>query len=389
MSAIQPTFSPAVSGIVMGEAPHTTGVLPSQAIRGLIQKRWIEAVEDIEPDQIQPASLDLRLGAVAYRVRASFMPGANSRMIDKTRQFGMHEIDISDGAVLETGCVYIVPLLESIRLNGDLTAFANPKSSTGRLDVFTRLITDNATEFDRVERNYAGPLYIEIAPRTFSIVVRKGSRLNQLRLRRGSPVFGKETLRRLHEEVPLIDVEPGKETIRERRVGLTIDLMGDPKTGLVGYRAKKHTDVIDVDKTRVYEPADYWEFLYARPGEGIILDPNEFYILATKEAVTVPPDHAAEMVAYDALVGEFRVHYAGFFDPGFGYGKPEHASKAVLEIRSHDVPFMLEHEQIIGWLRYERLLEAPERIYGQGIGSTYQGQGLTLGRQFKLPDSDA
>ena len=387
--ATRTLFSPSSEGAPEGASEgtvHGTGILPSQAIRGLIQNHRIEAVEDIEADQIQPASLDLRLGAVAYRVRASFMPGGAARMMDKIDQFGMHQLDITGGAVLERGCVYIVPLLESVRLGGDLAAFANPKSSTGRLDVFTRLITDHATAFDRVERNYHGPLFIEIAPRTFSIVVRKGSRLNQLRLRRGSPVFGKETLLRLHEKAPLVDAEPGTETIRERRVGLSIDLHGDRSTGLVGFRAKRNTDVIDVDARGVYDPADYWESLYARPGEGIILDPHDFYILATKEAVAIPPDHAAEMVAYDTDVGEFRVHYAGFFDPGFGYGKPEHASKAVLEVRAHEVPFMLEHSQIIGWLRYERLLEVPEQLYGAAIGSTYQGQGLKLGKQFKPLD---
>ena len=379
-------FSPSPGDVAKGDAEgtvHGTGILPSQAIRGLIQNHRIEAVEEIAADQIQPASLDLRLGAVAYRVRASFMPGSAARMMDKIDQFGMHELDITGGAMLEKGCVYIVPLLESIRIGGDDVAFANPKSSTGRLDVFTRLITDRATAFDRVERNYQGPLFIEIAPRTFSIVVRKGSRLNQLRLRRGSPVFGKETLQRLHEKAPLVDAEPGTETIREKRVGLTIDLRGDPATGLAGFRAKKNTDVIDVDARGVYEPTDYWEPLYTKPGEGIILDPHDFYILATKEAVAIPPDHAAEMVAYDTDVGEFRVHYAGFFDPGFGYGKPEHASRAVLEVRAHEVPFMLEHRQIIGWLRYERLLEVPEQVYGAGIGSTYQGQRLKLGKQFK------
>ncbi len=364
-------------------APFGTGILPSQAIRGLIQKHRIEAIEDIDPDQIQPASLDLRLGGVAYRVRASFMPGREASMMDKIDQIGMHELDISKGAVLEAGCVYIVPLLESVQLVGDDVAFANPKSSTGRLDVFTRLITDRATAFDRVERNYHGPLFIEIAPRTFSIFVRKGSRLNQLRLRRGSPVFGQETLQKLHEKAPLVDSAPGRETIIERRVGLSIDLEGEPKTGLVGYRAKKNTAVIDIDVRGVYEPAEFWEPIHTKPGEGLILDPHEFYILATKEAVSIPPDHAAEMVAYDTDVGEFRVHYAGFFDPGFGYGKPEHASKAVLEVRAHEVPFMLEHEQIIGWLRYERLLEVPEQAYGRGIGSSYQGQALQLGKQFK------
>jgi dCTP deaminase len=311
------------------------------------------------------------------------MPGSDATMMDKIAQFGMHELDISNGAVLERGCVYIVPLIESIRLGGELIAFANPKSSTGRLDVFTRLITNGATRFDRVEPNYHGPLFIEIAPRTFSITVRKGSRLNQLRLRRGSPVFGKRTLKALHEKAPLVDIEPGKDASREKLVGLTIDLEGDPGSGLVGFRARRNADVIDVDRRNAYEAADFWEPIHSRPGEGVILDPHDFYILATREAVSVPPDHAAEMIPYNTDVGEFRVHYAGFFDPGFGYGGPEHASKAVLEVRAHEVPFMLAHEQIIGWLRYERLLEVPEVLYGAGIGSTYQGQGLMLSKHFK------
>ncbi|MFQ5959625.1 MAG: 2'-deoxycytidine 5'-triphosphate deaminase [Alphaproteobacteria bacterium] len=365
-------------------AQHNTGILPSQAIHALIREREIEAIEEIGLDQIQPASLDLRLGRIAYRVRASFMPGAEATVTEKIEQFGMHEIDISNGAVLEKGCVYIVPLIENVRLTAKITAFANPKSSTGRLDVFTRLITDGATAFDRVERNYRGPLYIEIAPRTFSIVVRKGSRLNQLRLRRGSPVFGKVALQRLHEEVRLVDAEPGTETIREKSLGLTIDLHGEPATGLVGFKARKHTDVVDVDRRSFYDPLDFWEPIYERPGKGIVLDPDDFYILATKEAVTVPPTHAAEMIAYDTLVGEFRVHYAGFFDPGFGWSESGGGgSRAVLEVRSHEVPYMLEHEQIIGWLRYERLTGAPDKVYGPDIGSTYQGQGLKLGKQFK------
>ena len=368
------------------DAHHGTGVLPSQTIRALIRDKEIEAVVDIDDDQVQPASLDLRLGQVAYRVRASFMPGAGAKVMDKIAALGMHEIDIRQGAVLEKDCVYIVPLMEQLRLGSKLSAFANPKSSTGRLDIFTRLMTDEATEFDRVRRGYRGPLYIEIAPRTFSIVVRQGSRLNQLRMRRGSASTSKLALQRLHDEIPLVDSPPGDETIREDSIGVSLDLKGDPESGLVGFRAKKHADVIDVDRRGHYDPHDFWEPIYHRPGQGIILDPDAFYILATKEAVTVPPTHAAEMIAYDTLVGEFRVHYAGFFDPGFGYdpeGKGAAGSKAVLEVRSHDVPFMLEHEQIVGWLRYDRLTSVPDKLYGQGIGSSYQGQALRLGKQFK------
>jgi dCTP deaminase len=365
-------------------AAFGTGILPSQTIHALIRDKEIVASVEISADQVQPASLDLRLGPVAYRVRASFMPGPGALVMDKVAQFGMHEIDISEGAVLEKDCVYIVPLLESVNLGNKLSAFANPKSSTGRLDIFTRLIVDGGTQFDRVERGYRGALYAEIAPRTFSVVVRQGSRLNQLRMRRGSSASSRTALERLHEQVPLVDSDPGTETIRDDSIGVSLDLGGDPQTGLVGFRAKKHADVIDVDIRNHYDPQDFWEPIHHRPGKGIVLDPDDFYILATKEAVTVPPTHAAEMIAYDTLVGEFRVHYAGFFDPGFGYD-PERCggSKAVLEVRSHDVPFMLEHEQIIGWLRYERLTDVPDKLYGQGIGSNYQGQALKLSKQFK------
>ncbi len=367
-------------------AYHGTGILPYQTIRELVRAREILCADDIEADQYQPASLDLRLGATAYRVRASFLPGAGASVMEKIERLGMHELSIADGAVLEKGCVYIVKLMESVRLGPRLAASANPKSSTGRLDVFTRLIADGASTFDRVEPGYGGPLYLEVAPRTFSILVRRGSRLNQLRFRRGLSPSSETALRRLHERYRLVDSPGGAETIRGDTIGVTLDLGGDPSSGLVGYRAKQHTDVIDVDARGRYEPLEFWEPLGAGPG-GIVLNPDDFYILATKEKVKVPPDHAAEMVAYDTLVGEFRVHYAGFFDPGFGFDPSEpgggSGTKAVLEVRSHDVPFMLEHEQIVGWLRYERLTGAPDRLYGADLGSSYQTQGLTLGKQFK------
>ena len=358
------------------------GILPSQAIGELIGAGAVAADTPFDDDQAQPASLDLRLGEAAYRVRASFLPGAGTRVTDKVTRLGMHRIDLGRGAVLERGCVYIVPLMERLSLPPGLSGFANPKSSTGRLDIFTRLITDGAAEFDRIAPGYTGPLYAEIAPRTFSVVVRAGSRLNQLRLRRGARAARVGALRRLHARVPLVDAIGGPVAMRADALAVTLDLAGDPVTGLVGYRAKPHADVIDVDARDHYDPLDFWDPIPARPGRGIVLNPDDFYILCTKETVTVPPDHAAEMVAYDTLVGEFRVHYAGFFDPGFGYGEGG-ASKAVLEVRSHDVPFMLEHEQIIGWLRYERLTAVPDRLYGAGIGSTYQGQALALAKQFR------
>jgi len=365
------------------ESPRT-GVLPYQAIRQAVREGVICGAPDILPDQLQPASIDLRLGPVAFRVRASFLPGGGRSVREKLDQFRMHEIDLSRGAVLERGCVYIVQLVEWLRLPSRMSALANPKSSTGRLDIFTRLISDRAAAFDRVEPGYQGPLYAEIAPRTFSILVREGSRLNQLRLRRGSPASSGAALRNLQSAEKLVTAAGDVPvTIIEDRIGVTLDLEC-AELGLTGWRAKKHTDIIDIDRRAHYEVEDFWEPIRANPKYGLILDPDDFYILSTREFVKVPRDWAAEMVAYDTMVGEFRVHYAGFFDPGFGDGAGNE-SKAVLEVRSHEVPFLLEHGQLVGWLRYERLAQSPDRAYGEGIGSSYQRQGLALAKQFKLP----
>jgi len=363
-----------------------TGILPSHVLRELIRAGEIAGSPDIEDAQIQPASLDLRLGPIAYRVRASFLPGPTKTVAERIDEFSLHEIDLTRGAVLETGCVYVVPLLERLDLNNQISGAANPKSSTGRIDVFTRLIADRAPEFDTVPRGYRGPLYAEISPLTFSIVVRQGSRLNQLRLRRGSPPPNDARLRAVHEELSLIGDEPGKKTVRKGALDFTIDLAGDPATGLVGYRAKRHAGLIDVDRVGACEPLDYWDPLPAARSRQLVLDPNDFYILVSKETVKVPPDYAAEMVAYDTQVGEFRVHYAGFFDPGFGYSADgEVGSRAVLEVRSHKVPFILEDGQIVGRLVYEQLTDRPQVLYGGGIGSSYQGQTLALSKHFKRP----
>jgi dCTP deaminase len=359
---------------------RTDGVLSSHAIAALIDDGAVSASEPVTDPQIQPASLDLRLGPKAYRVRASFLPGQET--VDaKINRLGMHAIDLTAGAVLERGCVYIVPLMESLALEAGISAHANPKSSTGRLDIFTRLITDHAQEFDRVRRGYRGPLYAEVSPRTFSIVVHDGSRLNQLRFKRGAPGYSDRGLQRLHEERGLID----RSLRRERFAGglpLTVDLAGNGAER-VGWKAKRHTDLIDLDKIGHYEPADFWEPIGPQPSGGVILNPDDFYILASKEAVRIPPDHAAEMVAYDTLVGEFRAHYAGFFDPGFGHDAAGgEGTRAVLEVRSHDVPFVIEDGQTVGRLLFEPLTEPPGQLYGQGIGSSYQSQQLALAKQF-------
>ncbi|MBS0273229.1 MAG: 2'-deoxycytidine 5'-triphosphate deaminase [Proteobacteria bacterium] len=358
---------------------NSTGILPSHVLKRLIRAhREIRASEDFEEGQIQPASVDLRLGPVAYRVRASFLPGPNATVLEKMQSVVMHEIDLTNGAVLETNCVYIVPLLEHADFSARVSGTANPKSSTGRIDVFVRLITDNGQAFDRVEPGYRGPLYAEISPRTFPVLVRKGSKLNQLRIRHGSPQFTDTQLRRLHAEHPLVDVEPDI----DNGLGFSIDLKGDG--GRIGWRAKRHTGMIDVDKRGALNPHDYWESIEANRQGNLILDPDEFYILVSREAIAIPPDHAAEMVPFDPLVGEFRVHYAGFFDPGFGYEKNQPPSaRGVLEVRSREVPFILEHGQIIGRLVFERLTDPPPEVYGQGIGSNYQRQGLKLSKHFE------
>lgn len=333
-------------------------------------------------NQIQPASLDLRLGDTAFRVRASFLPGPETTVAERIEELKLHEISLADGAVLETGCVYIVPLIESLALPKTISAAANPKSSTGRLDVFTRVIADGTRRFDQVAAGYHGPLYAEISPKTFPVLLRESSRLSQIRFHCGEAVLGEDELVELHIRERLVDIDDPDLT---SGVAVSVDLSGEGAGGFVGYRAKRHTGVIDVDRRAGYAVDDFWEPIRARADKSLILDPDEFYILASKEAVQVPPDYAAEMVPFDPLVGEFRVHYAGFFDPGFGYaGAGGTGARAVLEVRSREVPFILEHGQIVGRLVYERMQSRPEMLYGQGIGSNYQAQGLKLSKHFRM-----
>ena len=363
-------------------------------IAALAEQGAIAPAYAFAPDQIQPASLDLRLGAVAYRVRASFLPGPGITVAQRIKELKLHEFALANGAVLETNCVYIVPLIERLALPADIAASTNPKSSTGRLDVFTRVIADETRGFDRVAGGYHGPLYAEISPKTFPILVREGTRLSQMRLLRGDASVNAESLRALHAHERLVD---RAEAVMGDGVAVSIDLSGGGAhlhgagssagrngAGIVGYRAKRHTAVIDVERRAAYEVADFWEPIAARADKSLILDPDEFYILASTEAVQVPPDYAAEMVPFDPLVGEFRVHYAGFFDPGFGYaGAGGLGARAVLEVRSREVPFILEHGQVVGRLVFEKMLARPDKLYGTGIGSNYQAQGLKLSKHFR------
>lgn len=372
-------------------AKPTTGVLPYQEIERMIAEGQIKGAVAVDPSQIQPASLDLRLGPKAYRVRASFLAGQGGTVMEKIDQLdGRPELDLTAGAALERGCVYVIELLESLSLPHDVEALANPKSSTGRLDILTRLITDGGTAFDRIERGYKGKLYLEVVPLSFSVVVSRGSRLNQLRFQRGASALSAKEVRERHALGHFAKV--AKEDIlippRDTLVPFSIDLHGAGKGAIVGYKARKNARKIDVDKPRAYPVAEFWEPLLWDQGR-LILEKDEFYILATREEVAVPPDLAAEMLPFDSQSGEFRVHYAGFFDPGFGWVDCKaQGSRAVLEVRSYGVPFTLEHGQIVGWLDYRRIANGQtDMVYGDAIKSNYQGQGIALAKHF-IPEAD-
>jgi dCTP deaminase len=381
-------------------SPARSGLLPRQVIQDMVRRKWIrDASAKIDDTQYQPASLDLRLGRHVSRVRASFLPGKNRLVTEQMRELKWDEFRLVDehgmvlenGVVLEKGCVYVVPLLEHLNLPDSISGIANPKSSTGRLDIFTRLISDGCEVFDRVPDGYKGPLFAEISPRSFSIRVRYGSRLNQIRFRRRiamqqshtdfARVSDKELIEQ-HERSRLVDGAP----FIRNGLNLSVSLKESILEEYIGYRAQKHTDIIDVDRVDAYEMADYWDPIRARSDGRLILDPGEFYILASRERLHIPPDLAAEMVAIDPAMGEFRVHYAGFFDPGFGYTEHGHpGSRAVLEVRSHGLPFIIEDGQVIGRLEFERMAERPDVLYGQTELSNYQGQGLKLSKHFKAP----
>lgn len=362
--------------VVKGQA---LGVLAAEEIAGMIDAGAISLAQALRPRQLQPASLDLTLGRRAWRVRASFLPPPGEGVAERLRRLATHELDLSHGAVLERGCVYLVELNESLRLPADVAAAANPKSSTGRLDVFVRLVADGGAAFDEAPAGYCGGLFAEISPRTFSVLARAGTALNQIRFKRGAARLSDAELRALHKDSPLVDgavdVDGG--------LGLSVDLEREP---FVGWRARRHAGVIDLDAPCALDAEDFFEPLQ-RPKDGLlILDPDEFYILASKECLTIPPDYAAEMAPISPGLGEFRVHYAGFFDPGFGWaeGAPA-ASRAVLEVRSRDAPFALGHGQLVARLVYERMATRPRQLYGDGVRSNYQGQGLKLSKHFREP----
>jgi len=375
------------------ETSRMEGMLPSQEIRELIAKGHIRSFPEITEQQIQPASLDLRLGDVGYRVRASFVP-RKSTVEGKIAELGlsMARVDLTRTTVFEKRCVYIVPVLEELHLPKDIWAKANPKSSTGRLDIFTRLITDGGEDFEKVKAGYKGKLYAEIASRTFSVIVRAGMTLNQLRFLRGNPKLSNTATAKLERSARrrakglVYEGEgiPAKARIAKESIKVSVNLRGSSPTEVVAYKAKKNAPVIDLANVNHYAPEEFWDAAVDPGAKGLILEPADFYILASKERVSVPPEYAAEMVSIDPEIGEFRIHYAGFFDPGFGYGAGDvRGTRAVLEVRAHEVPFLVEHGQEVGLLRYYPLRSLPDKIYGTEIGSSYQSQGLALSKHFK------
>ena len=372
-----------------GEAAQarTTGILPSQEISALIDRGNIIAAPAVNPDHIQPASLDLRLGDMAHRVRASFLPGPNSTVETKIKELRMTRVDLTGAPVFEKDCVYIIPLVEELNLPENISGKANPKSTTGRLDIFTRLITDYGTEFDRVPPGYKGKLYAEVVSRTFTVAIRAGMRLSQLRFVQGNPRAGDRTIKGLDQEEPLVymDEEDSPSKARtERGLRITVNLEGSEPGEIIAYKAKRYAPAIELDRINYYATEEFWEVRHQSTNKNLILEPDDFYILASRERVRVPPEYAAEMVPFDPSDGEFRIHYAGFFDPGFGYGSSDiKGTRAVLEVRAHEVPFLIEHGQLVGRLNYMPLLCRPNKIYGTNIGSSYQHQALTLSKQFR------
>lgn len=370
------------------EPESLSGVVPSQGLAQAIEEGWISSGDyRIRPESIQPASLDLRLADHAWALRCSFLPSSGTSVMDRVSDLALDRVDLRDGATLERDRPYLIPLLEELALPPHVRAKANPKSSTGRLDVFTRVITDGNHRFDEIPAGYHGRLYLEVVPRSFAVRVQERLSLNQLRLAAGDPRVGDRELERIHDEFPLLYIDqhalPSGDLSISDGLFLSVDLSG-PHNRVVGYRAKKNSYRLDMAAIHHYRWRDYWEPVMPEAKGRIVLDPEVFYLLISAEGVCVPPNYAAEMMAYDPTAGELRTHYAGFFDPGFGYdptGK-RFGSRAALEVRARDVPFMVEHRQPICKLGFEHMLAVPDRLYGSDVGSNYQGQETMLSKHF-------
>jgi dCTP deaminase len=367
--------------------PGREGVLPNHYLAQAIDAEVVHAGRFRIPGaNVQPASLDLRLGEVAYRIRCSFLPGPDE-VETRLKDLVIDQLDLrGSGVVLETNRPYLIPLKEQLELPPGVRAKANPKSSTGRLDVFTRVISDRSYRFDEIADGYSGRLYLEVVPLSFTVRVREDLTLNQLRLSVGQPELTDEEVRAFHQREPLLYLDdqpvPADQITVSNGLFLSLDLKGDA-SGYVGYRARENAPLLDLTVSGGLDPDPYWEPVRREPFDRVVLTEKKFYLLMSEEAVSIPPSLASEMTAYDPTSGELRTHYAGFFDPGFGYdpGGSFHGSKAALEVRAHDVPFMIEHGQRVCKLTFERMLEPPTILYGRGA-SSYQRQTQALGKHF-------
>ncbi len=357
------------------------GVLPNQWIAKAISDGQIHSAFTIPEVNVQPASLDLRLGEVAYRLRCSFLPGPDPVEV-KLSDYVMGEVSLIEGGILERDRPYLIPLMEELKLPPHVHAKANPRSSTGRVDVFTRVVTDRSDRFDEVSRGYQGPLYLEVVPRSFAVRVERHLSLNQLRLVAGDAAITDDELATAHQARPLLysNGAPVQDLPLNRGLLFSLDLTGD-ENGVIGYRAKKNSRLLDLTQ-RGYDPSDFWEPVVREPQHRVVLEPEEFYLLLSAEAVRVPGEFAAEMAAFDPTSGELRTHYAGFFDPGFGEGTGLLGSRAALEVRAHDVPFVVENRQRVARLAFDRMIDTPTILYGEDIGSSYQRQQVMLSKHF-------
>ncbi|MBD3323382.1 2'-deoxycytidine 5'-triphosphate deaminase [candidate division KSB3 bacterium] len=371
--------------------PEASGIVTYQRLKELVRQGGVVSNLPIEDSQYQPASLDVRLGRIAYRIRSSFVPG-NRAVEDVLQDLRMYTLDLETNGILEKNQVYLVPLMESLDLPAHIRVRSNPKSTTGRLDMLTRVISDANYRFDEIQAGYSGNLYLEIVPNSFTVRVKPGISLNQLRFIQGNCLIADQELRALYAQEPLLyDAEnrsiPLERACVQQGLLMSVDLQGEKNRGIIGYKAKKNSDIVDLARVGYYDAADFWEPIYRQKKDQLILEPEEFHLLCSQEKVRIPPDYAAEMVAYDIGAGEFRVHYAGFFDPGFGYGTAGEipGTHAVLEVRSHEVPYRVSHGQPFCKIQYAANIEPPQILYGAGIKSNYQEQTLSLSKQFKPP----
>jgi len=382
--------------------PRKTGILPSQEIWELINNQKILSFKAVEEAQVQPASIDLRLGNVAYRVQASFLPGRASTIKSKINDLKLAELDLTKPTLLERGAVFVIPVIEQLALPFDIGGAANPKSTTGRLDIFTRLVTEGGNEFEeqelqfeQVPKGYKGELYVEVVSRTFPVILQAGAKLTQLRFVRGKPPAATDNaLERFEQTEGLVYYENGEvpaKAILRGGLRMSIDLQGSGGSSVVAYKAKRNCPAVDLSKAGAHDAAQFWDAITAPASKRLVLDPGDFYILASRERISVPSNWAAEMTQFDPSIGEFSVHYAGFFDPGFGYGANGEikGTKAVLEVRAHEVPILLEDRQVVGRLLYHKMASIPDKLYGQAIGSSYQQQGLALSKQFRVAPANA